>query len=378
MATAQLNTQSPQIVVRPQPAVADNTRVATPTPRPLDNVSDSVSSTPRDTAVLSTQANSQTDKPNPFEGISNSSATVSVEKWGEGKNDSLESILRNQGYTLKEIYTKGPDGKNLIQSVAAANDLKNPNLIHPGQELQVPSKENSEAVSTRGLQAGESETAEVRGEGTGIRATASVDEDGRNTTSVSTLNENRNARINTEASIGDGRIDTSISRTEDGGVNAQSTILSRDGSSRTAVDYQTTADSTTVDVRDIDKNKNLSVTADGENVRVTNPGSDEANSAQVDISVSEREQDGLFENWGRNVASFFGYQEQAPVVGNTEGASEVRVERQENGSTSTTALVNGERQQIGWTPGDSDDSWLERAGARVDGFFNWVGDSIRR
>lgn len=378
MSAAQLNTQSPQIVVRPQPAVADKTRVATPTPRPLENISDSITSSPRDTAVLSTQANVQSDKPNPFEGISNSSSTVSVEKWGEGKNDSLESILRNQGYTLNEIYSKGPDGKNMIQSVASANGLKNPNLIHPGQELQVPSKENSEAVSTRGLEPGESETAEVRGDGTGIRATASVDENGRNTTSVSTLNDNRNARVNTEASIGDGRIDTSISRTEDGGVNAQSTILSRDGSSRTAVDYQTAADSTTVNVRDIDKNKNLSVSADGENVRVTNPGSNEDNTGQVDISVSEREQDGWFENAGRSIASFFGYQEQPPVVGNVEGASEVRVERQGDGSTITTALVNGERQEIGRTPGDSDDSWLERAGARVDDAFSWVGGLFRR
>ncbi len=86
-------------------------------------------------------------KPNPFEGVSESSTQVTVDKWGEGENDSVESILRKQGYSLKEIHAKDTQGRTLIDRVASANGLKNPNVIRPGQELDVPAKADSTSVS---------------------------------------------------------------------------------------------------------------------------------------------------------------------------------------------------------------------------------------
>ncbi|MBS2038159.1 hypothetical protein JST97_24450 [bacterium] len=78
---------------------------------------------------------------NPYEGFSDDYASVTVDRWRKGPNDSIEHILRNQGYSSNEIYKKDRNGQSLIQRVAAANGLKDPNLIRPGQKgLKVPVK----------------------------------------------------------------------------------------------------------------------------------------------------------------------------------------------------------------------------------------------
>lgn len=77
---------------------------------------------------------------NPFSSIAPSATSVSVEKWGSGRNDSLSSILQGQGYSAKEMFAKDEHGKSLIDKVAAQNDLRNPNLVQPGQRLVVPCK----------------------------------------------------------------------------------------------------------------------------------------------------------------------------------------------------------------------------------------------
>lgn len=77
---------------------------------------------------------------NPYSKFAPSASKVKVDAWGKGKNSSLDSILKSQGYSDKEIYGKGEDGKSLLDKVSATNKLKNPNLILPGQELTVPKK----------------------------------------------------------------------------------------------------------------------------------------------------------------------------------------------------------------------------------------------
>lgn len=78
---------------------------------------------------------------NPYEGFSDDFAQVTVDRWRKGPNDSIEHILRNQGYSSNDIYRKDKNGQTLIQRVAAANGLKDPNLIRPGQKgLKVPVK----------------------------------------------------------------------------------------------------------------------------------------------------------------------------------------------------------------------------------------------
>jgi LysM repeat protein len=83
--------------------------------------------------------------------VGQQSSSVVVDKWGTGKNDCLESILKNQGYSTEEIYQKGADGKSLLDKVAAINKLRNPNLIHAGQELTIPSKETPREAGSQGL-----------------------------------------------------------------------------------------------------------------------------------------------------------------------------------------------------------------------------------
>ena len=78
---------------------------------------------------------------NPFEGFAPSAASVTVDRWRKGPNDSIERILRRQGYSLDEIYQKGAGGQRLIERVAQANGLRDPNMIRPGSKLTVPSKQ---------------------------------------------------------------------------------------------------------------------------------------------------------------------------------------------------------------------------------------------
>ncbi len=71
-------------------------------------------------------------------------AAVKVDGWKKGKNDCLEHILVNQGYSVEDIYKKGPDGKSLLQNVADQNGMKDPNLLRPGQTLNIMPKEAAE------------------------------------------------------------------------------------------------------------------------------------------------------------------------------------------------------------------------------------------
>lgn len=356
-ATANAPTSAPRPT--PRPAARDNTAVATrPEARPADS------------SDLSVNA----EKPNPFSDMTPNSAEVKVDKWKEGKNDSIESILRNQGYSLNDIYSKDENGKTLVDRVAAANDLKNPNIIQPGQSLTVPSKEDSAAMSTKDLEAGQDQSARVSTGDTAIEATHEKREDGTNVATVKTENADSDARISSETTVGDkGRIDTTIARDGDK-VEAQSVAMSGDGRTASQVDTVATDDSSSVKVTDIDSNRNLEVSA-GENggVTVTNPGADADNTVTTNIDTSEDSQDGMFETGGRRVAEFFGYGGEQAEVNNVSGASSVNATRDDEGATRVTANVNGEEQLVTETAGDHDDTWIERAGEGVDNFFSWAG-----
>ncbi len=66
---------------------------------------------------------------------------VTVTPWDgvDGQpNDSVVTILRNQGYTDEQIWEANADGKNLVQLVGETNELDEDYTIHPGDELVVP------------------------------------------------------------------------------------------------------------------------------------------------------------------------------------------------------------------------------------------------
>jgi hypothetical protein len=91
----------------------------------------------KDQVSISSEAKTQN---NPFQAMGAQTAQVKVDAWGKGKNDCLEHILKNQGYSLKEIYGKDENGKSMLDQIVAVNNLKNANLVPAGASLKVPSK----------------------------------------------------------------------------------------------------------------------------------------------------------------------------------------------------------------------------------------------
>ena len=79
------------------------------------------------------------DPDNPY--ANHNATAVEVTPWdgtGGQPNDHIEGILLNQGYTVDEIYAPDENGQTLVDQVAGANELDDPNIIHPGQSLVVP------------------------------------------------------------------------------------------------------------------------------------------------------------------------------------------------------------------------------------------------
>lgn len=79
------------------------------------------------------------DPDNPY--ANHNATAVEVTPWdgtGGQPNDHIEGILLNQGYTVDEIYAPDENGQTLVDQVAGANELGDPNIIHPGQSLVVP------------------------------------------------------------------------------------------------------------------------------------------------------------------------------------------------------------------------------------------------
>lgn len=114
----------------------------------------------------------EAEQANPYEGFADHSVSVTPEAWtsdrtpAEGqvaRNDHLEGILRNQGYSIEDIYKKDESGQSVLDRVVEANNLRDANLITPDQELVVPTLHepepehaNQETVSDENVVEGES------------------------------------------------------------------------------------------------------------------------------------------------------------------------------------------------------------------------------
>ncbi|MBX3172322.1 MAG: hypothetical protein KF760_33265 [Candidatus Eremiobacteraeota bacterium] len=67
---------------------------------------------------------------------------VQADTWKGGSNlGTVEGALQGQGFTLQEIYSKGSNGKTLLEQVLTTNNLKDAKSLQPGQELILPSRE---------------------------------------------------------------------------------------------------------------------------------------------------------------------------------------------------------------------------------------------
>jgi hypothetical protein len=301
---------------------------------------------------------------------------VSVDPWKKGKNDSLEGILRNQGYSLKDIYTKDAQGKTMIDQVAAQNGLKNPNLIQPGQKLQVPHKEGSESLSTRDLKNGEQQSAQVANQDAGLKADIGVSKDADgNSTSQTKITNDQNHSLNTSSTTtvsAGGRIDSSAAPTK-GGVKTSEVAMNSDGSAVTDHTIEATPDKTVETFRDADKTANLGVKADNNSVTVTNPGGKNGDVATT-VDISEKSTDGFFENLfaGRYCC----YNNDSGEKVDVSGASNVTVTKNQDGSVSVLGTVNGKEVELKRTAGNRDDGALERFGAGIDHGIKAVTDTV--
>ena len=83
------------------------------------------------------------DDENPYGGEGGVNArNVGVDQWdgpGGSQNDNLESIISsNLGVDPSKLYEELPDGGTLLDKVAEANGIEDPNMIQAGQDLVIP------------------------------------------------------------------------------------------------------------------------------------------------------------------------------------------------------------------------------------------------
>jgi hypothetical protein len=348
------------------------------TPAPTGTTTDAVKISSE--AGKSAETGQTAKEENVYAGIADKTSTVTVDPYKKGKNDTLEGMLRNQGYSLQDIYNKDKNGKTLIDHVASANNLKNPNIIQDGAKIKIPGRENSESLSSMDLKEGESQTSEVKNNEVGVGTESKMEKkkDGSSELGVKTNNkQNPDAELSTQTKVGkDGRIDTNSTATEKG-VETNTVAQNKDGSAVTQEKQTATAEGTNAKFKDIDKKgDNLDVKATSNRVDIANKGSEAGGDVTNSVDISEKSSDGMVENGARWVAEKFGYTSapQAPV--NFSGAGEVNVSKNKDGQATVSATKNGEESELLKTAGDTDDTLLERGGEFVDESFSAAKDQF--
>lgn len=73
-------------------------------------------------------------------GAATNTGEAGTYKKGNSGSSTVEGILRNQGYSLKEIYSKGKDGSTLVDQFNKANGLKDARHLRDGQKYVTPEK----------------------------------------------------------------------------------------------------------------------------------------------------------------------------------------------------------------------------------------------
>ncbi len=87
------------------------------------------------------------DAGNPFDHNATGVEVTPYDGTGGSPNDTLESILVDQGFSTPEIYATNENGQTLIQQVAHENNIVDPDLIHSGDQLTVPTLADVSPVS---------------------------------------------------------------------------------------------------------------------------------------------------------------------------------------------------------------------------------------
>ncbi len=284
-----------------------------------------------------------------------SAEKMTLDTWGEGPNDTVEAMLRNQGFSLQDIHNKDEDGKTMVDRVAQANGIQDLRRIADGKEIVVPSMGDQGAgVNTKGLENGEVGTSETVGD---VTLTPEKTEDGRGQVTAEDPQINTTATSANGTAVGSARTDGETTRTQ---------LEARDAQGRPAL--QANGEITP-------EQSSVTVTPQngGQLTGEVGPTSSSVENRGATISTEHGDgNDGFFERNGRAVDDFFGSlnpfgsspaeEKAVPVQGQDLSITDSR----ENG-----VVAESGGQEIARFRGDSDDGFTEWLGHQADDA--WAG-----
>lgn len=240
----------------------------------------------------------------------------------EGRNSTLEGMLRNQGYDLKEIYAKGPDGKTLLQRTQADNGIKDATRMRDGQEFHIPRKPG--ATTTDNARPGQPSAATVTNGANSITNTATVNENGKQ------METRANEVTSTTEVPPDGKVVCALKPTADGNVTSGCVARNNDNSAVTNQQTTATNEGVGTQIRDADKNPNLRVNLAPDQTTVVNQGSQPGGDVKTTLTAppptSAQQTAASLDGWlGRTTGGWLGRVDAAPLsVDNASGLDQFR------------------------------------------------------
>ncbi len=277
-------------------------------------------------------------------------STVKTDSWKKGPNDTIEGMLKGKGFSLKDIYTKGPNGQNMVDRVMGANGIKDARKIPDGKELLVPDLgDKGGGTATSGLKPGEKTPEKVIGD---HKIQSEKLPDGTNQSGVETKN-------GSEVKVQSPGESTNATRVRDDGSTATQT-LAKDSKGQVT----TQVDTTTKGQKDEIQAKALKGSFEGQ---ATPDGVKLANGeVKVDKDLDERKRDGFFENLGRSGAELLGFKGQ-PVAPVAVSGKQINTTADGN---DINVVADGKK--VASFDQDADDTLVERGGEIIDNGVSYI------
>ena len=293
------------------------------------------------------------------EGFGNAygAAKVKTDTWKKGPNDTVEGMLKGKGFSLKDIYTKGADGKNMVDKVLKANNLKDPKKIRDGQEMVIPDLgKKGGGTATSGLKPGEKTEQKTIGD---HKIQSEKLPDGTNKSSVETKN-------GTGVGVTSPGDSTNATRVQpDGSTTTQTLAKNEKGKVTTQVDTTTQGNTDTIQAKALDGTLKGTATPDGVQLQNGN--------VKIDENLDERRRDGAVENFGSRVDKFFGLGPKGPAP-----SVDVQGKQVTTTAVGNDITVSADGKPVAKFNQDADDGFFERTGAVVDKGVQVAGDLASR
>ena len=272
-------------------------------------------------------------------------SAVKADTWKKGPNDTIEGMLKGKGYSLKDIYTKGPNGKNMVDRVMSANHIKDARKMKDGMEVVIPDMgKKGGGTATSGLKPGEKTEAKTVGD---HKIQSEKLADGTNQSSVDTKN-------GTGVKVQSPGDSTNASQVKpDGSTSTQTLAKNAQGKVTTQVDTTTQGTKDTIEAKALDGGT-MKGTASPDGVKLAN------GDVKVAADLDERKRDGFFENVGSSVDGFLGNAPAPAKAVDVQGKNITTVANGNNVSVSAEGKPAVQFNQ------DADDSFGERVGTVVD------------